>query len=132
MKANFIAGSDTVGEQQNANAQNADAAVLGAAGFFVQLVSTLVHWGKVPALAHYLDFEPRWSFLFIPEHAPVAEMTALDPLVTRSGDAVFYDGEEIEMGVYEWNKWSNGLDIWTVFQYNYFIFSYILCDLQKY
>ena len=34
---NFIAGSDTVGEQQNANAQNADAVVLGAAGAAAQL-----------------------------------------------------------------------------------------------
>ena len=31
-QANFIAGSDTVGEQQSANAQDADAVVLGAAG----------------------------------------------------------------------------------------------------
>ena len=31
-QANFIAGSDTVAEQQSADAQNADAAVLGAAG----------------------------------------------------------------------------------------------------
>ena len=68
-------------------------AVLGAAGFFVQLVSTLVHWGKVPALAQYLDFEPRWSFLFIPEHAPVTEMTRLafsggpyDPWLIRLGE----------------------------------------------
>ena len=29
-QANFIAGSDTVGEQQSANAQDADAVVLGA------------------------------------------------------------------------------------------------------
>jgi hypothetical protein len=36
-QANFIAGSDTVGEQQNANAQNADAVVLGAAGAAAQL-----------------------------------------------------------------------------------------------
>ena len=34
-------------------------------------------WGSVPRLAGYLDFEPRWSFLFIPHHSPVAEMTRL-------------------------------------------------------
>ena len=36
-QANFIAGSDTVGEQQSANAQDADAVVLGAAGAAAQL-----------------------------------------------------------------------------------------------
>ena len=36
-QANFIAGSDTVGEQQNADAQNAGAVVLGAAGAAAQL-----------------------------------------------------------------------------------------------
>ena len=36
-QANFIAGSDTVEEQQNADAQNADAVVLGAAGAAAQL-----------------------------------------------------------------------------------------------
>ena len=36
-QANFIAGSDTVAEQQSADAQNADAVVLGAAGAAAQL-----------------------------------------------------------------------------------------------
>jgi hypothetical protein len=50
---------------------------LGLAGFCVQFVSTVVKWGSVPRLAGYPDFEPRWSFLFIPQHSPVAEMTRL-------------------------------------------------------
>jgi hypothetical protein len=50
---------------------------LGLAGFYVQFVSTVVKWGSVPRLAGYQDFEPRWSFLFIPQHSPVAEMTRL-------------------------------------------------------
>jgi hypothetical protein len=52
-------------------------AALGLAGFFVQFVSTVVKWGSVPRLAHYTEFEPRWSFLFIPQHSPIAEMTRL-------------------------------------------------------
>jgi len=52
-------------------------AALGLAGFFVQFVSTVVKWGSVPRLAGYEDFEPRWSFLFIPQYSPVAEMTRL-------------------------------------------------------
>ena len=37
ISTSFIAGSDTVGEQQSANAQDADAVVLGAAGAAAQL-----------------------------------------------------------------------------------------------
>ena len=50
---------------------------LGLAGFYVQFVSTVVRWGSVPRLAGYDDYEPRWSFLFIPQNSPVAEMTRL-------------------------------------------------------
>jgi hypothetical protein len=52
-------------------------AALGFTGFCVQFVSTVVKWGSVPRLAGYNDFEPRWSFLFIPHYSPVAEMTRL-------------------------------------------------------
>jgi hypothetical protein len=52
-------------------------AALGLTGFCVQFVSTVVKWGSVPRLAGYEDFEPRWSFLFIPHYSPVAEMTRL-------------------------------------------------------
>jgi len=68
-------------------------AVLGAAGLFVQVVSTVVSWGVVPAFANYRDFVPRWSFLFIPQFSPVAEMTRLffdggpyDPWLIQLGE----------------------------------------------
>ena len=50
---------------------------LALLGFGVQFVSTVVKWGSVPALAGYVDYEPRWGFLFSIEHAPVVEMTRL-------------------------------------------------------
>lgn len=51
--------------------------VLALLGFAVQLVSTVVRWGSVPALAGYAEFEPRWGFLFSVQHAPVVEMGRL-------------------------------------------------------
>ncbi len=64
-------------DQEGSRAKWFAVAALGLAGFFVQFVSTVVKWGSVPRLAGYTEFEPRWSFLFIPRHSPVAEMTRL-------------------------------------------------------
>jgi hypothetical protein len=67
--------------------------VLAALGFFVQLVSTVVHWGSVPALANYEGFEAGWEFLFVVDRAPVVEMARLffsggpyDPWLIRLGE----------------------------------------------
>jgi hypothetical protein len=54
------------------------AGVLAALGFFVQLVSTVVRWGSVQALADYPALSPDQSdFLFQLSRAPAIVMTGL-------------------------------------------------------
>jgi hypothetical protein len=53
-------------------------AVLGAAGLWVQLASTVVRWGSVPALARYPILDPDQSgVLFEWDRSPVWVMTRL-------------------------------------------------------
>ncbi len=56
----------------------ATALVLAIAGFFVQVVSTIVRWGSVPALADYPILGPdQADFLFQISRSPVVVMTGL-------------------------------------------------------
>lgn len=51
--------------------------ILALLGFGVQFVSTVVRWSAVPGLAGYLDYEPRWGFLFDAGDSPVVTMAGL-------------------------------------------------------
>jgi len=56
----------------------ATASLLALAGFFVQVVSTLVRWGSVPTLADYPILGPdQADFLFEVSRSPVVVMTGL-------------------------------------------------------
>ncbi len=89
---------------------------LALVGLAVQVVSTVVQWGAVPALANYLEFEPRWSFLFVPQYAPIAEMTRLflaggpyDPwLIRLAGGWTGFEGQPA-LAVSLFVAWSAGL-----------------------
>jgi hypothetical protein len=80
-------------DQPSSKLRSGTLVVLAALGFFVQLVSTGVHWGSVPALANYEGFETGWEFLFVVDRAPVVEMARLffsggpyDPWLIRLGE----------------------------------------------
>ncbi len=50
---------------------------LALAGLFVQVAHMCVSWGDLIAQMRWQEFQPRFSFLFLPEHSPVVGASRL-------------------------------------------------------